>query len=82
MLSVYEIQHALRLITSPEFKRQGRFPIAVLAQLSGLSRQVIYRARDGYWITDRVTQVLSPLLKAIVSRELVARRGRWHWSVE
>jgi len=77
----HEIQRALRLITSNEFKRNSRFPITVLAEMAGLSRTSIYRARNGTLLTNRVVTVLGPLLKDILSGCSIAYRGRWLWSV-
>jgi hypothetical protein len=85
MLSAYEIQRSLRLITSASWKREKRFPIALLANLAGVHRSSIYLARDGYYLTERVVAVLSPLLEAIVAGRLIAKRygklGRC-WRVE
>ena len=77
MMTKAEVTRALRLVTSQEFRRQRRFPIATLANLAGLSRMTLYRARDGY-VPDRVADVLSPLLEAIAAapETSVTRCGR------
>ena len=82
MMTKAEITRALRLITSPAFKRdRGRLPIAVLANLAGLSRLTLYRARDGY-VTDGVAELLSPLLEAILANDTRATRRQQRWMIE
>lgn len=74
MLSPAEIQRALRLITSPEFKRANHFPITVLAHMCGLHRSSIYNARDGRHLTQRLAETLSPVLEDILAGKLQAQR--------
>jgi len=77
----HEIQRALRLITSTQFKRDRRFPIAVLARLSGLSRAILYEARAGRYLTPRVIASLTPLLTAIIAGALRVERRERTWRV-
>ena len=81
-MNASDVQRALRLITSPEFKRNNRFPITVLANMSGLSRTAIYFARNGKLMTPRMIAVLSPLLTDILNGTSICFRGRWLWSVK
>jgi hypothetical protein len=67
-----EVQRALRLITSTEFRRQRYFPISVLANMSGLSRECIYQARAGNLLTQRVVELLGPLLNDIIAGRMKA----------
>ena len=76
-MSPADIQRALRWITSPESK----FPLALVASLSGLSRMQLYRARDGNGITERVQSLLSPLLSDVLSGRVTAYRVRNEWRV-
>lgn len=71
-MQAHEVQQALRLITSASWKRTKHFPITVLAGMSGLSRQTIYQARAGKGLTQRVVQLLSPLLSDILDGKLLA----------
>jgi predicted transcriptional regulator len=71
-----EVQRALRLLTSPEYRRKHHFPISVLANMSGLSRESIYQARNGNMLTPRVVTVLAPILKDIFAGKLIAKRSR------
>ena len=76
-----EIVRALRLITSPEWKRTKRIPITALANLAGLSRETIYQARNGKGLTQRVVETLAPLLRAVLNGDLEMIRGRFLWTV-
>lgn len=78
-MTAHEVQRALRLITSKDFRRQHHFPITVLSQLSGLSRQAIYQARAGNGLTHRVITVLTPLLLDILAGKISAAK---RWQVE
>lgn len=71
-MNASEVQRALRLITSASWKRTNRFPITVLAAMSGLSRQTIYQARNGKGLTHRVVNVLSTPLRDILNGTLQA----------
>lgn len=80
-MTPHEIQRALRTITSRSFKREARFPVAILAQLAGVHRATIYLARDGRMVTDRIAEALSPVLTAILNGQLTAKRGHRTWQV-
>lgn len=80
-MSPSEVQRALRIITSPAWKRTKRFPITVLANLANLSRETVYQARNGQGLTKRVVNVLSPLLTDIVSGRITAEQTGRTWSV-
>lgn len=82
MLSPAEIQRALRLITSPEFKRSNRFPMATIAQMAGVDRTSVYNARGGQLITPRIAAALSPILEAILAGKLRVERVNKHWQVK
>ena len=77
----HEIQRALRLITAPDWKRHGRFPIAVIAQLAGVDRTLVYLLRDGQCLTGRVLECLSPVLEDILAGKLKAERRGRRWMV-
>ena len=82
MMTAHEIQRSLRLITSKEFRRKQWFPVTVLAQLCGLSRETIYQARAGNSITARVIETLSPLLRDILAGKMTAKREAWQVTVK
>ena len=54
--------------------------MSVIANLAGLSRLTLYRARDGY-VTDGIAELLSPVLEAILANDTRAKRdgrnGPW-----
>jgi hypothetical protein len=72
-----EVQRALRSITSPAFQRKRYFPVTVIAQMAGLSRETVRLARHGLWLTPRVVEALSPILSDVLAGRLVARRNAW-----
>lgn len=72
-----EVQRALRMVTSNEFRRDRYFPVSVIANISGLSRECIYQARAGRLLTPRVVNVLSPILQDILSGKRKAFKPKW-----
>lgn len=72
-MTPHEVQRALRMITSPTWRRTKRFPITVIANMSGLSRMTLYQARNGNRLTKHVVTVLSPILTDILAGKLKAR---------
>jgi len=81
-MAAADVVRYLRLLTSPQWKRTRRFPVATIAQLAGVSRETVYQARRGNSLTPRVVAVLEPVLAAIVEGKVEVTRGRWYWSVK
>jgi hypothetical protein len=79
LLPPREIVRALQLYTAPEFKRQRRVLISVLAHMSNLSRMTIYRIRRGYPLTRRTQTVLTRTISSIECQQLEWRRLGNEW---
>jgi hypothetical protein len=79
LLPPHEIVRALQLYTAPEFKRQRRVLISVLAHMSNLSRMTIYRIRRGYPLTRRTRTVLTRTISYIEHQQLEWRRLGNEW---
>jgi hypothetical protein len=78
---------SLRLITSPACRGEKRVPLSLGANPTGLSRQTLYRARDGGQVTAETVKVLTPLIrqhdagKLRFKRTGPRRRGPNHWEI-
>jgi hypothetical protein len=79
LLPPHEIVRALRLYTAPEFKRQRRVLITVLAHMSNLSRMHVYRIMHGYPLTRRTHTVLTRTISFIEHQQLEWRRLGNEW---
>jgi hypothetical protein len=79
LLPAHEIVRALQLYTAPEFKRQRRVLISVLAHMSNLSRETVYQARRGVRMSKRVHVVLSRTITRIEKEGLYFRRTGQQW---
>jgi hypothetical protein len=79
LLPPHEIVRSLQLYTAPEFKRQRRVLISVLAHMSNLSRMTIYRIRRGYPLTRRTHVVLTRVISHIEREQLEWRRLGNEW---
>jgi hypothetical protein len=79
LLPPHEIVRSLQLYTAPEFKRQRRVPISVLAHMSNLSRMTIYRIRRGYPLTRRTHTVLTRTISFIEHQQMEWRRLGNEW---
>jgi hypothetical protein len=78
-LPAHEIVRALQLYTAPEFKRQRRVLISVLAHMSNLSRETVYQARRGVRMSKRVRTVLSRTITLIEKQGLYFQRTGQEW---
>lgn len=63
----------LRLIGSSACRGDKRVPLAIVANLTGLSVRTLYRARDGA-VTDDVAAILTPLIRQHEAGKLRLRR--------
>jgi hypothetical protein len=79
LLTAAEIRRSLQLYTTPEFKRQRRVLISVLAHMSNLSRMTIYRIRRGYPLTRRTQTVLTRTISFIEHQQMEWRRLGNEW---
>ena len=79
LLPAHEIVRALQLYTAPEFKRQRRVLISVLAHMSNLSRETVYQARRGTPMSRRVHVVLSRTISLIEKQGLYFQRTGQEW---
>jgi hypothetical protein len=65
----------LRLISSPACRGADRVPLAIVANMTGLSRQTLYRARDGRQVSADTAEVLTPLILQFGAGKLQFRRS-------
>ena len=79
LLPAHEIVRALRLYTAPEFRRQRRVLISVLAHMSNLSRETVYQARRGVRMSKRVHVVLSRTISLIEKQGMHFKRTGQQW---
>jgi hypothetical protein len=79
LLKAAEIRRSLQLYTAPEFKRQRRVLITMLAHMSNLSRETVYQARRGSPMSSRVRTVLSRTITLIEKEGLYFRRTGQQW---
>jgi hypothetical protein len=49
-------------------------PLAIIANLTGLSRQTLYRARDGGQVSAETAEILTPLIRQYEAGKLRLRR--------
>lgn len=76
MLPGREIVRALRLITSPAYRReQGHIPMTVLAAMAGVDRTTLNWVRNEYRNTEDMRARLSPVIRAVLDGELRFRRN-------
>jgi hypothetical protein len=85
-LPSHRIVRFLRLIASSACRGSDRVPLSIIANLTGVSRLTLYRARDGH-VTEETARLLSPLVRAYEAGKLKFRRtsprSRYpnHWEV-
>ena len=72
-LPPHQIVRFLRLIGSPACRGDKRVPLAIIANLAGVSRLTLYRARDGRTSAD-TAEILTPIVRAFEAGKLRFRR--------
>jgi len=72
-----QIVRFLRLIGSPTCRSAKRVPLAAVAAMCGVSRQALYKARDGR-VSAEMAELLTPLIRDIERGRIKFRRtGRY-----